>query len=96
MKRKFYSISILLCNPFKLVAVVVLFLLASCVDHGYDLSKDIDLTFKLGGDSISGPVGSTDTVFLSKILKVDQSDMLNTYQNKYYLVKNGNAENINV
>jgi hypothetical protein len=96
MKRKFYSIYILLCNPLKLVAVVVLFLLASCVDHGYDLSKDIDLTFKLGGDSISGPVGSTDTVFLSKILKVDQSDMITTYQNKYYLVKNGNAENINV
>lgn len=68
-----------------------LFLLSSCVDNDYDLSKDIDLTMKLGGDSLSTTIGNTDSILLSKILKVDESDMLHTYKYKYYLMKTGTA-----
>lgn len=52
------------------------FLFASCVDQGYDLSKDIDLAIHIGGDGLALPVGSTDSIKLSKIIKVDESDVL--------------------
>ena len=97
MKKKFHFSYV---SPQKVVItgafIISMISMASCVDKDYDLSKDIDLTFKLGGDSISGPVGSTDTIYLSKILKVSDSPVLHTYNNVYYLEKDGSAENVNI
>lgn len=97
MKKKFHLSYV---SPQKVVItgafIISMISMASCVDKDYDLSKDIDLTFKLGGDSISGPVGSTDTIYLSKILKVSDSPVLHTYNNVYYLEKDGSAENVNI
>ena len=35
----------------------------SCVDNKYDLDKDIDMTINVGGEHLTLPAGSTDTVF---------------------------------
>lgn len=48
----------------------------SCVDNKYDLDKDIDLTVNVGGEHLAIPVGSTDTAFLSKIIEVEEGDIL--------------------
>jgi hypothetical protein len=96
MKQTLHFISSRLYKFFVVGAWVISLSLVSCVDHDYDLSKDIDLTFKLGGDSISGPVGNTDSIFLSKMLKVDESELLHTDQNKYYLEKDGGYQKISV
>ncbi len=48
----------------------------SCVDSKYDLDKDIDMTINVGGEHLAIPVGSTDTAFLSKIIEVEEGDIL--------------------
>lgn len=48
----------------------------SCVDSKYDLDKDIDMTINVGGEYLTLPVGSTDTAFLSKIIEVEEGDIL--------------------
>jgi len=78
------------------VAVFSSSFLTSCIDNDYDLSQDIDMTIKAGGDSISFPIGSTDCIYLKKILKVEDSPMLNLADKEYYLQKDGEAQNINV
>ena len=53
---------------------LALFVLASCVDNGYDLSKNVSLDINVGGESLSIPVGNTDSIKLSDL--IDLSDML--------------------
>lgn len=48
----------------------------SCVDNKYDLDKDIDMTVNVGGEYLTIPAGSSDTTFLSKIIEVEEGDML--------------------
>lgn len=48
----------------------------SCVDNQYNLDKDIDMTVNVGGEFLTLPVGSTDTAFLSKIIEVNEGDIL--------------------
>ncbi|KAA6310481.1 hypothetical protein EZS27_038222, partial [termite gut metagenome] len=54
----------------------IFFLLFSCVDQSYDLDKDIDLTLTVGGESLIFPLGDTEKMFLSKFVKVEDSDLL--------------------
>jgi hypothetical protein len=46
------------------------------VDNKYDLDKDIDMTINVGGEYLTIPAGSTDTTFLSKIIEVEEGDIL--------------------
>lgn len=48
----------------------------SCVDGKYDLDRDIDMTINVGGEHLTLPAGSTDTAFLSKIIEVEEGDMM--------------------
>ena len=48
----------------------------SCVDNKYDLDKDIDMTINVGGEYLTIPAGSTDTTFLSRIIEVEEGDIL--------------------
>lgn len=50
--------------------------MVSCVDNKYDLDKDIDMTINVGGKYLTIPAGSTDTTFLSKIIEVEEGDIL--------------------
>lgn len=71
------------------VAFLALFLgLESCVDSKYDLDKDIDWTINVGGDYLTVPVGTTDTIFLSKIIDLEEDGMLGVDGNhEYHLTK---------
>lgn len=48
----------------------------SCVDNKYDLDKDIDMTVNVGGEYLIIPAGSSDTAYLSKIIEVEEGDIL--------------------
>lgn len=48
----------------------------SCVDNKYDLDKDIDMTINVGGEHLTIPAGSSDTAYLSKIIEVEEGDIL--------------------
>lgn len=48
----------------------------SCVDNKYDLDKDIDMTINVGGEHFTIPAGSSDTAYLSKIIEVEEGDIL--------------------
>lgn len=63
---------------YPLWGILLLFSLCtvSCVDKRYDLDKDIDMTINIGGEHFTIPVGSTDTTYLSKIIKVEKEDVL--------------------
>lgn len=51
-------------------------LTVSCVDNKYDLDKDIDMTVNVGGEHLTIPAGSSDTAYLSKIIEVEEGDIL--------------------
>lgn len=70
---------------------VLSLMLASCVDNDYDLSKDIDLTIKVGGSNFAIPGGETEAIPLSKILKVEDGDLvkIDPITGNYYLLKSG-------
>ncbi|MBO4942657.1 MAG: hypothetical protein J6C95_04440 [Muribaculaceae bacterium] len=56
---------------------VSIFALTGCVDHDYDLSEDIDLTIKLGGDNLTLPgSSSTDILSLSQILDLEDNSSI--------------------
>lgn len=76
------------------VALFALFFgLGSCVDSKYDLDKDIDWTITVGGDYLTVPVGTTDTIFLSKIIDLEKDGMLGVDGNhEYHLTKKGVIE----
>lgn len=48
----------------------------SCVDNKYALDKDIDMTINVGGEHLTIPAGSSDTAYLSKIIEVEEGDIL--------------------
>lgn len=73
------------------------FLFASCVNQDYDLSKDIDLNIHVGGNALALPVGNTDSIKLSKIIKVDESDVLHLNAGgEYSLLKEDVVSPVNV
>ena len=49
-------------------------MLVGCVDHDYDLSKDMDLNVTLGGEELNLPVSSTATLTIKDILDLDGKD----------------------
>ena len=50
------------------VATIVSVSVTSCVDHDYDLSKDMDLNVTLGGETIYLPASSTGNLTMDNIL----------------------------
>ena len=78
MSRKHFS------TAFSSVLVSSLFLF-SCVDDGYDLSKDIDLTIEVGGDAFMIPLGYTENITLDKM--IDTTDVLKLDNDGLYSIK---------
>lgn len=83
-----------LCIGFAATGVV------GCVDHDYDLSEDIDLTIQLGGDNLTLPGSSTDLLYLSKILDLEQGSSIKAVETDgqyglakgdYVLIQDGNS-----
>ncbi len=46
--------------------------LAACVDSDYDLTKDIDLTMTIGGDSLLLPTSDTDVITMDDVLDLEE------------------------
>lgn len=86
-------------NYLKLILLnlfVFSFLFTSCVDQDFDLSKDIDLNIHVGGNGLALPIGNTDSIKLSKIIKVDESDVLHLSGGEYSLLKEDVADPVKV
>jgi hypothetical protein len=56
----------------------------SCIDQLYDLSNGISMDMVLGGDSLSIPIGSTDTIRLGDYLTSETLTMLKTMEDGGY------------
>lgn len=71
--------------------VVLLIIGNSCIDHDYDLTKNIDLTISVGGSEFAIPGGKTEEIKLSKILKVEEGDLvkIDPATGNYYLLQTG-------
>lgn len=59
-------------------------LMYACIDSMYDTHKGIDTTLSLGGDSLTIPIGSTDTMRLASFLNTDDLTFLATMDNGGY------------
>ena len=69
---------------FPLVLATGLLTLAGCVVEDYDLG-DLDLTVGIGGDEISIPVSSTDSIMLSDVLDLDENGDVKVLSNGDYV-----------
>lgn len=85
------------------VVCPVLFLaaLSSCVDHDYDLSKNIDMTVTVGGEQLTVPSSNVDCLFLSQILNLESESSIKAVETQgeyglnagdYVLVQDGDSE----
>ncbi|MEG2156642.1 MAG: hypothetical protein RRY07_02505 [Bacteroidaceae bacterium] len=83
-KRKMQALAtILLCGTS---------LISCSVDNSYDLDQDIDMTMGLGSNGLALKLGSTAKTYLKDLLKVEDSEMLETTgTNLYYLKKDGSS-----
>ncbi len=63
----------------------------SCIDHDYDLTKNIDLTISIGGNEFAIPAGKTEEIALSKMLKVEEGETvkIDSVSGDYYLLQQG-------
>ena len=67
--------------------------LAGCTDSDFDLSQ-VDMTVGLGNGELSLPVSSTDTILLSDVLKLNDSETVVEQENgDYYFQQAGDAVN---
>ncbi len=66
------------------VALAGAFALAGCTDNDYDLNE-VDATMGFGGDGLSLPVSSTDTIKLADVLELDGSDCVVEKENGDYV-----------
>lgn len=69
---------------FGMIAGTLLMLTPSCIDQLYDLEHGISKDIALGGDSLSFPIGSTDTIRLGDYLNQDELDILRTMEDGSY------------
>lgn len=71
--------------------------MSSCVDNDYDLNEDIDLTISVGGEEFAIPGGQTEAIKLSKILKVEEGDLVKIRENgDYYLLQAGDPSSTEI
>ena len=58
------------------VCTTMLSIVSSCVDHDYDLTKEIDKTISFGGEELTLPASSTSELRLSKVLDLDEGSSI--------------------
>lgn len=77
------------CNRFKrlvlpCVAMAGALALVGCMDNDYDFNE-VDMTVGIGGDGLSLPVSSTDTIKLEDVLELDGSECVVVKDNGDYV-----------
>lgn len=75
MKLRDFKMPAWLCGLFLLIST-------ACVDSRYNLDK-VSGKMALGGDSISIPLVSSDSIFLKDIVDLDSIDLISTDENGY-------------
>jgi len=72
----------------KTLGIMMLFtailLINSCVDPMYNMAKGVNKEISIGGDSLSLPIGSTDTILLADFLSKDDLDFIKTLEDGGY------------
>jgi hypothetical protein len=63
--------------------------LTGCVDHDYDLSKDIDLNVTIAGDSISLPTSSTAELTMDDLLDLSENSSIKKAEQGEYGLDEG-------
>ena len=58
--------------------------MTGCMDDGYDFNE-VDMTVGIGGDGLSLPVSSTDTIKLEDVLELDGSESVVVKDNGDYV-----------
>ena len=89
MKRTFMRTQQWLC------LLGISLLLAACVEDGYDLDGDIDMTMGLGSEGLALKIGHTENIYLRDILEADRNEdglIDTTASGLYYLIKSGEAD----
>lgn len=85
----------LVCTKQLLRILPAALLFTACVESGYDLSNDLDMTIGMGSNGLALKIGNTENIYLRDILEVDRDEdgMIDTTANGlYYLIKNGNTD----
>lgn len=72
-----------LVSPLLIVLAIQIFFY-SCIDDRYDLAKGLSGQMALGGDSLAIPIGSTDTIKISRFLDSTDTKMLKTMEDGGY------------
>lgn len=68
----------------------VVFAVSACVDNDYDLNEDLDLTIAVGGSEFAIPGGMTEEIKLSKVLKLENDDVIRIdEEGNYFLFQKG-------
>ncbi|GHU85775.1 hypothetical protein FACS1894153_1600 [Bacteroidia bacterium] len=68
------------------ILTIVVILFCSCIKKEYDINN-LDLTMKLGGDSLFLPVGSTDTIRLGQFIDTANIDVLTLLADNVYSIE---------
>lgn len=66
---------------------LVLLLIPACQDPLFDLKDGVDTEIKVGGDSLTVPIGTTDTLRLNKFLKTEDMEFLEIMEDGGYGLK---------
>lgn len=91
-KKQFKQVSVMIAT-----LMGAAFLSASCVDNDYDLTEDIDLTIQVGGSDFAIPGGETEAIKLSKLLEVEEGDLVKIDDDgNYYLLQEGTSKRTTV
>lgn len=95
MKRKHLKITYVSC-------LALLLGLIGCTTNDYDLDDNVDMTMGIGAKGLTLKFGSTEPIYLRDLLKVADSDILDTLKSGddkclYYIEKDGSVNtDINV
>lgn len=82
--RKVYPVSAAFLIGFAVLT------LSACVDKDYDLNEDLDLTIAIGGNEFAIPGGMTEEIKLSKVLKLEDDDVIRVDgDGNYFLFQEG-------
>lgn len=68
-------------------ALLMLLSINSCIDTRYDISKGISTKIAFGGDSLSIPLGSTDTIRVGDLLNADSIEVISIGEDGGYGIK---------
>jgi len=79
-------VSIRKTRIFQILMLTSALALSGCLTDEYDLSDGINTDVSIGGDSLSIPIGKTDTVFLGSLLNGQDTSLLKETADGKYLI----------